>query len=220
VEASEAATQQGEAPAEGGQETAPAPGQDFGPLEQRFDELGSRLERIEGALPQPQEAPAEPADEWEQYLQSLEQEGEPQSPEEVAADDRAAEQQLARMVQLATQNATAPLQREIAEMKRDAEAIALEQTYPDLRDTAKAQQVLDASAEYAQRMGRPDLAFEPGLIELVYKAQRADERAASERPAGDDGVQLEAAAGAAPGEPEDNRAERVVKAAQRNNFWM
>lgn len=90
----------------------------------------------------------------------------------------------------------------------------LERRYPDLADPQKAGQVVQATAQWAQRMGRPDLARDPELVELVYLAEQARTRAAQETPAenGSSGVHLETGGAAPQGQEEESAGDRMLRA--------
>lgn len=88
----------------------------------------------------------------------------------------------------------------------------LERQYPDLADPQKAGEVVAQTAQYAQKLGRPELARDPQLVELVYLAQQARSQAAQETPAdGDQGVHLESG-GAAPQQEESDPVTRMLAA--------
>lgn len=88
----------------------------------------------------------------------------------------------------------------------------LERQYPDLADPKKAGEVVQATAQYAQKLGRPELARDPQLVELVYLAQQARSNASQETPAGgEQGVHLESG-GAAPQAEEMDPADRMLQA--------
>lgn len=100
------------------------------------------------------------------------------------------------------------------EARRDAEAEALEQLYPDLQKPEVAEKVINAAERLVRQM-RPNLtpddvrdqALEPSFLELVYKAQLADERAAGETPATRPRVGVEHGGGANPDDAEDAEAQ-------------
>lgn len=87
----------------------------------------------------------------------------------------------------------------------------LERQYPDLADPAKAGEIVAQTAQYAQKLGRPELARDPQLVELVYLAQQARSNAAQETPAdGGNEVHLESG-GAAPQQEEVDPVTRMLQ---------
>lgn len=112
------------------------------------------------------------------------------------------------------------------EARRDAEAEALEQLYPDLQKPEVAKKVID-QAERLVRQMRPGLdrdevtnqALEPSFLELVYKAQLADERSEQEIPASRPRVGVETGGGANPdGEDAEAEARKRIVGASRGGF--
>lgn len=111
------------------------------------------------------------------------------------AQQRAFEQ----MVQQGVQAAMQPHLEQRAQDRRDAEADALETKYPVLGDPAKAGEYIDKAVQQAQLLGRPELAREPGFLEMVYLADEATKKSAAEQSAGgQQEVTLERGGGAAP----------------------
>lgn len=114
--------------------------------------------------------------------------------------------QLQQYIATQVQQATQPI---VIEQK----VKELERQYPELADPQNAQKVFNEAVLYAKRMGNPEMARNPELIELVHLAQQARSNAAQETPA-DDGtnsVHLEGG-GAAPTEPEMDAADRMLQA--------
>ncbi|HMS60682.1 MAG TPA: hypothetical protein PKD63_00260 [Solirubrobacteraceae bacterium] len=111
------------------------------------------------------------------------------------AQQRAFEQ----MVQQGVQAAMQPHLEAQEQSRRDAEADALETKYPVLGDPAKAGEYIDKAVQQAQLLGRPELAREPGFLEMVYLADEATKKSAAEQSAGgQQEVTLERGGGAAP----------------------
>lgn len=111
------------------------------------------------------------------------------------AQQRAFEQ----MVQQGVQAAMQPHLEQRAQDRRDAEADALEAKYPVLGDPAKAGEYINKAVQQAQLLGRPELAREPGFLEMVYLADEATKKSAAEQSAGgQQEVTLERGGGAAP----------------------
>lgn len=111
------------------------------------------------------------------------------------AQQRAFEQ----MVQQGVQAAMQPHLEAQEQQRRDAEADALEDKYPVLGDPAKAGEYIDKAVQQARLLGRPELAREPGFLEMVYLADEATKKSAAEQSAGgQQEVTLERGGGAAP----------------------
>lgn len=206
--------------AEAAAEGAPAEGTaglDLGPLSQRFDQMeeriGPMLERIEQGLPAPEggepEAGAEEGDPFAGVdLDALfGADGQP---------DPAAAEQVLQSMQAATQAAVGPLAAEVAQMRADRQAEVLTTQYPELNDQATLDWVARDAAERAHSMGDPNLARNPGIIELVYLAGKAQRTAAQETPAGTEGAAaLEGGGGAAPAPTSEDRGQAIVDAGRR-----
>jgi hypothetical protein len=130
------------------------------------------------------------------------------------------QQQLApiqqQMQELTKQNQQLVQQHREAELDRGA--AELEQKYPDLQDEEKGAALVDRAAKLAQEGGRPDLVGEPWFLELAYKAQLADERAAGETPATSSPA-LESASGASLAGGEDDPRERIKAAGGKSALW-
>lgn len=188
-------------------------------LMERFDQLAPKQEEdedeeydLEEEEPEEDEG-AELTQEDLQVLQGL-------SPEQLQAmgidpaivfgpmADPAVREMAERLQALEQRHATEGARQE--EARRDAEAEALEQLYPDLQKPEVAEKVINAAERLVRQM-RPnftpddvrDQALEPSFLELVYKAQLADERSAGETPASRPRVGVEHGGGANPDEADD-----------------
>lgn len=108
-----------------------------------------------------------------------------------------------------------PLQQQQMVERRNDEYDALLEDYPEMQDEQFAKPIIARATELARSLN-PDAVNRPefvDLIEAVYKAHVADQRAAREKPAGErKEVVLEGAGGAAPSEPEEDLAARIVAA--------
>jgi hypothetical protein len=210
---------------------AEAPQEQAGPndaLMSRLDEMAQQIGKLTEAPAQPQQFQGGIADQFQsdpgfgqdpQYPSFAEDFGPqddyqpgqyaPEYGQDPQVQQQQAMQQLqsyiAEQVQQGVQNSVTPY---IQQQK----ANELERKYPDLATPEKAAEVVQATAQYAQRLGRPELARDPELVELVYLAQQARNSAAQETPAdGDQGVHLESG-GAAPQQEEMDPADRMLKA--------
>lgn len=177
------------------QEAAPESGVDFSPLLDRLDEVssdfGSRLESLEGRLPEPAAEP-EP-DPWAELVGSPEPEPEPQEP---AVDPRQLVQVLQQGTQQEVARAVAPLMDTINQLQASHAAADLEARYPELKDPEVASAAVARAGELAQMMGMPDLARNPVLVEQAFLASKAMQAAQSEVPADGAGLTLEGGGGA------------------------
>lgn len=179
----------------------PYPGQQFGP-------------EVQGQPGLQQPLPPGSVDEYGQ----LTEQGEAFIAQQQLAQTLAPFQQQITQQSQAQQQAIQQLQGTIQELQMDRGAERLEIAYPELKDPAKAQALVDAALPFAERIGRPDLVGDDGFLELVHKAQRADQAAAAETPAGP-GPQLEPAGGAslAGGEPDIRQS--ILAAGNKNRVW-
>lgn len=209
---SEAATTEG-APAgsEGTQDT----GLDLGPVMGRFDELGSRTERMEQQLSEfltAQQPEEEGDDEFD--LSSLFTSDDEPEPEQQRGqlDPQALQALMDQRLQSALEERLGPVAQQVQGMQVQLDAEALTARYPELADQAIAKPVVDAARSLAVEMGNPDLAHNMKFVEAIYKAQKADRLAAGEVPVGGtQGFELERAGGAGPtAGDEPNIAERII----------
>lgn len=110
------------------------------------------------------------------------------------------------------QAALAPLQEKISEQERAREAEALVSEFPDLGDAETAEAVVQASRQWAEMAGQPELANSPTLWRLVYMAGRAADAANSESSEGS-AAHLEGSGGAGPaGGQQVDMADRIINA--------
>ena len=103
--------------------------------------------------------------------------------------------------------------------RRDREATALEERYPELADEQTAVRYVQEGVQAAQALGNPALAREPAFLEMVYLAAKARERAGQEIPAGStSGATLETGPGGspAPAQGDEDAAKRIVNAGRRS----
>lgn len=104
------------------------------------------------------------------------------------------------------------VQQQVTPWMQQQRANELERQYPALADPKTAGEIVAQTAQYAQKLGRPELARDPQLVELVYLAQQAKTSAAQETPAdGGQQVHLESG-GAAPQQEEVDPATRMLQA--------
>lgn len=222
MEASVAGPDGGEAAPEAGTQESTGGGFDLSPVLERFDGLQSNFERLQGMVEQfgrPAEAEQDEGQGDEDFdtsgLFDLDN----------GMDPAEAQQLLAQLVDQRTQSgvdkAIAPLLERINGIQVGLDAEQLAAKYPALGTKEGAEPVVAAARELAEKLGNPALATNMQVIELVYKAQMADQHAAGERPVGaEKGFELERAGGAGPAAgAEPNIAERIVASRQNGEFW-
>lgn len=128
---------------------------------------------------------------------------------------------LADMQRAIVREELAPVLEAREQERRDREATALEQRYPELADEQTAVRYVQEGVQAAEALGNPALAREPAFLEMVYLAAKARERAGQEIPAGSaPGVTLETGPGGSPASSEsgDDVADRIVAAGGRKPF--
>lgn len=204
-------TPEGEAPETVANATAPAvdPSQDEyrQRIESRLDELGEQNRRAYEDL-MSRLAPEEPEEE------SLE-EGED------GYEEQQLQQWLAEQIDRGVQERLTPVQVELQRDKRDQSFKNLQEKYPEFRQDDVQRKYVSQAASLLERLN-PRALDSPDLIDLaevMYKADKADERAAQETPATGRGPQLERDGGAAPSEPEESLEERLMKKHQAQRAW-
>lgn len=181
---------------------------DLGALMSRMDQIAESVQSL---------TPQQPNDSWQGPISDLPYAPEPDygSPEpaydpgqqyqpgqyepDYGMDPQQAQQQAYQQLQdYIGQQVTQGIEQHMTPFIRTQKANALEQKYPDLKDPVKAGEVVKATAQYAQRLGKPELARDPELVELVYLAQDARNRASQQTAAdGEQDIHLEGS-GAAP----------------------
>ncbi len=191
---------EGQAPAGGEQDAQQQP--DLGQLSSTLDGIGQMLEQQRDYLA------SEP---WQQRPAEGEVEGEPQpaAPDLSFLDENqpgftpeAAAQQLAALIDNAAQeratSAVAPLAQQLQDMQVTAESDAMIARYPQMGEDEVAEKVIDTAQKWCESIGRPELAAEPAVWEMVYLAGRAADQANAEGQGGP-AATLEGAGGASPG---------------------
>jgi hypothetical protein len=232
AEAAEASTEN-----EGEVETPAVP--DLSSVEGRLDEVSRTVASLAERLPQPEPGP-DPVDEaTRSQIEAIfgptppAQNGEQgQQGQQQGEDDLTFLRELiGEEADKRTRAAVEPLirQQEAERQQRQAEqrrikAAELVEEYPDLADREKAAETVSEAREWANEIGRPDLAGEPGFIELVHLAAHGAERAAGEtQPGSQPGVTLEGGSGANPGlasTPEAERADAIANAGKQKSVFI
>lgn len=209
-----------------GAETAPQTteaGLDLSPVLQRFDDLGSRTERMEQQLSefltaqQPEQESGEEFDFGSLF-------GDPEEPEvgqqpQVNAD--AMQQLIDQRAQTLLDERFGPLMERVQGIEVSLDAEALAARYPELGVRETAEPVIQAAQQLAEELGNPQLVNNMKFVEAIYKAQKADRLAADEKPAGaDNGFELERGGGAGPAAAEEpNIAQRVIAQQRDKSPW-
>jgi hypothetical protein len=123
-------------------------------------------------------------------------------PESPSFDPNAMAQQLSGLVESTVeqrvQQATAPVQEQVQQMRREQEAAALIGEFPELADEDTTAKVLETAKTYAQTVGHPELANEPWFWRTTYVMGRAMDQAQEEQADGPAPAHLESGSGAAP----------------------
>lgn len=194
---------------------------DFGPLMEQFDSrFGDITARLDALAPA--EEPAEDVDPWvQEYGHLFEEPEQEQDLQQQAAGDAQALQALQALAQRTQgqDHAVQQVMQRLEQMELREQATQLMERYPELREQQHATQALEAAAQAAASLGRPELANSPGLVELVYRASRADALAQSGVPAGDEHVRLEGGGGAAPTPQDENVGQGIVAAMGGGSIW-
>lgn len=139
-------------------------------------------------------------------------------PDAVAVLDQFIGQRLAAGMQQQQQALEQRMQQMQTQQQQQAEldtyADHIERQYPEFQDEEHTARLLDATAQFAQQLGRPELASDPRLLERVLLAERAQSGQAGS-PAPGQEVHLETST-AAPGAPtgEVDPAAGIVAAAK------
>jgi len=166
------------------------------PMAEQFASIQERLDRIDGRLPS--EDVQEPADLTDQLygddpsFEGLSDEEvaalEADDPDETAQYDQMDPQQaLAQFVQDQVNEQVAPMKAQMEErdrMESMARIDGLQEKYPDLKNDPAIQQAVVAHVQtLVERFGNEGLALDENLVEMAYKAVKADALAAGEVPA-------------------------------------
>lgn len=210
--------------AEGAGGEADAGGGDrlFSAFQQFQQQMDGRLGALEDRLPQ-QEAEADYEDDSFDAGQFFDDSHftDDDFTDEGTLSPEAQMRALAEMQRAIVREELAPVMEAREQERRDREAVALEQKYPELADEQTAVRYVQEGVQAAEALGNPALAREPAFLEMVYLAAKARERAGQEIPAGStSGVSLETGPGGSPAPAEGNEdaAKRIVAAGRRGGF--
>ena len=97
------------------------------------------------------------------------------------------------------QEAIAPLQQQVQELRSQQGADALAAEFPEMKDPKVAQQVVETAEKYAQILNQPELLSNFDFIRMTYMAGRAAQLAQEEGDGSPQAATLEGAGGASPG---------------------
>jgi hypothetical protein len=120
------------------------------------------------------------------------------------------DQGVEQRFQQAMQQHLNPLAERVSNMQLTQEAQQLTDEYPELQDPKVAGDVIQASRQYAEMLGQPELAGNPMLWRLVYMGIKAADVANSEGGESPSAAHLEGAGGAGPGGQQIDLAQQIV----------
>lgn len=109
-----------------------------------------------------------------------------------------------------------PLSEQMSEMRLEQQAERLTQEFPELAEEETAERVVSTARQYAEMMGRPELANDPAMWRLVYLAGRAADQANAEQGEQPAAAHLEGAGGAGPGGQQVDWAKQIVSGGDEN----
>lgn len=166
-------------PAETGGEQTQDPGI-IDQLSGRFDQLegglGEIRDWIQGQQPQEEQFGFEDPYQQQQQPQFDPYTGEPVQQEAQQLDP----QMVQSMIQQGINQGLAPIQQHLLGQQLNQ----LADKYPDMRNPDVLQQIDQTTGQIAQQFGNPNLATDPRIVEMAYKAYRADQLASQQTPAG------------------------------------
>lgn len=192
-----------------GQEQQQQP--DLAALYGTLQELGPSLEDLRGQLTEQQqmmlELQAQQTQDPAQQQQLEQQAQQPNldafNPDAPGWDPQRAAQGLAELMQQQTQQAVqqavTPLQEQLAGIEAQRQADLLANEFPELQDPQVAENVINVSRQYAELLGKPELADNPAFWRLAYMSGRAAEAANAEGQPQPAAATLEGGSGASPG---------------------
>lgn len=133
------------------------------------------------------------------------------TPEQIAQSltgliDSSADQRAQALLQ---QHIT-PLTQQVSEMRLESQAERLVQEFPEMAEPETAEKVVGTARQYAEMMGRPDLANDPAFWRLTYLAGRAADQANAEQGDEPQAAHLEGAGGAGPGGQQPDLVQQIL----------
>lgn len=197
-----------EAPAEGATTESPDTSH-FDKLTERMDQFAQQQAELMDRL-----TAQEPEEEYEDPY--------PLGEDDDGYDEQEAMRLIDSLIEQRVEERIAPKERADNIAARDRGLDGLTDTYPELADPKVGRGVLEAAQGLLEDLGKPEMIDHPSfvkLVEMTYKAQKADERAQQETPAGrQQQVHLESGGGAAPQEAEEDLQDRITKLAQASSL--
>lgn len=216
------ATEGAQAPQEGTQE-ATSSGLDLSPVLERFDDMGSRMERMESSFAEYlQGDEPEQADEFDFASLFGDDPGQGQEADpRQQLNPEALQQLIDQRAQSLFEEKYGPLSEQVRSIQVGLDAEALTARYPDLAKQEIAGPVVAKAKELAELAGKPELATNTQLLETIYKAQMADRYAAGEVPVGGkQQFEAERAGGAGPtADDAPDIAQRIIASRQQQSSW-
>ncbi len=173
------------------------------------DQLGSRFDALEGTIGELQQS-------WQSQQQPQEDMYEPQAIDPYGYDQQQQGQvdqygnpveqqgmdqrQIQSMVEQGINKGLEPIQQYMLGQQLSQ----LTEKYPEMQDPKVIQQLDQTTGMLAQQFGNPALATDPRIVEMAFKAYRADQLASQQTPAGNQSdVQLEQSGATPPAQEQD-----------------
>lgn len=193
-------------PAPEATEATQAPALDLSPIEDRMNSLRDELQ-------------SSLSEQFQQFASRFDEDDDDElDPQDPEYDEKLAQQEFDRLVSERVQQALTPFQEQQQMERRETAFQDLTTKYTDLADETVAGPIVKSLLD--ELGDRPDLINSPWFVKQIereYLASKAREQAAREIPAGErKEVQLEAAGGAAPQEPEEDHQERLIRLHQQS----
>jgi hypothetical protein len=215
------ATEGADAP-QGTTQDAPA-GLDLSPVLERFDDMGSRMERIESQFSEYArgDEPEEADDEFDFASLFGDEQGQEAEPEPRNLNPEALQAFIAQQVERGIKDAVNPLSESVQGLTMRHEAAELVSRYPDMDKPEVAGPVIEEADQLAKSMGRPELATNMKFLGTIYEAQMARRYAAGEVPVGGkQGFEAERGGGAGPvASDAPDAAQQMIAQAQETQWW-
>lgn len=196
-----------------GAETGQAP--DFGALSSQLEQIvggQDELRQLLASEPWRQPAEQQPA-EPEQQQQPAEVDLSFLDPADPAYDPDQMGERLtsafAQYMEQSQQQALAPIQQQMTEMRQEAELRDLLGEFPEIAENSE--EIVRAAHEYASALNMPQAANEAGFLRLVFLAGRAIDAAQNEGSGDPGAAHLEGGGGANPGASQVDPVQAILK---------
>jgi hypothetical protein len=164
---------------EGEGQAAEQQGPDYGALSQQLEQQGQSLDQLREYLQSNPWAAQDQGEEQGQEEQPLDlgfmETGDPQFDQELAQNLQSLIQSQVDqgLEQKVIEKHLRPMQERLQTFERMDQARELTAEFPELNDAEHAQRVIGMSREYAEMMGKPELADEPAMWRLMHLANAA-----------------------------------------------